>query len=274
MNYYLGMQNYHKKNLSVQSSSDSIINQLKSEVKDRDSQLELLRQSHDALQQNINITEKKIQQLEDDKEENHQTSTQVVHLEKAVTDLQEQLADKNKALKKQEQRLRDLQKTLQRELRVQPLPSDDPVIIAGAALTPPLQRKISDSRNSPMKDSLDSRESIPAQISHVMRPFGTNNFPDSSKDLHKNWTENSYNSPRRELENDVNFKYLKHVVLKFMLSREAEAIHLIRAVSVLLHFTQEEQRMIQETLEYRMSWFGVRPSLGSGQKSKFIPPSY
>jgi len=43
---------------------------------------------------------------------------------------------------------------------------------------------------------------------------------------------------------------------------------------VLLHFTQEEQRLIQETLEYRMSWFGVRPAFGSGQKSKYIPPPF
>uniref|UniRef100_A0A8C7TYN3 Golgin subfamily A member 1 n=1 Tax=Oncorhynchus mykiss TaxID=8022 RepID=A0A8C7TYN3_ONCMY len=59
---------------------------------------------------------------------------------------------------------------------------------------------------------------------------------------------------------EINFEYLKHVVLKFMSSREAEAYQLIRAVSVLLNFTGEEEDMLKETLEYKMSWFGSKPS--------------
>ncbi|OPL20959.1 hypothetical protein AM593_08465, partial [Mytilus galloprovincialis] len=262
-----------QKNLSVQSSSDSIINQLKSEIKDQDDHIDNLKQSHDSLQENVDVHEKKIKELEDGKEENEQTSTQVSTLEQTVTDLQEQLADKNKALKKQEQRLRDLQKTLQRELRVQPLPSDEPVVI-DASFTLPMQRKISESRNSPLKDNIDFKDHNPATISHVMKPFETNNHSDNGIDVHKNRTRNSDHLLRKDLENDVNFKYLKHVVLKFMLSREAEAVHLIRAISVLLHFSPDEQKMLHDTLEYRMSWFGIRPALGSGQKSKYIPPPF
>uniref|UniRef100_A0A7N6BTG6 Golgin subfamily A member 1 n=1 Tax=Anabas testudineus TaxID=64144 RepID=A0A7N6BTG6_ANATE len=59
---------------------------------------------------------------------------------------------------------------------------------------------------------------------------------------------------------EINFEYLKHVVLKFMSSREAEAYQLIRAVSVLLNFTREEEDMLKQTLEYKMSWFGSKPS--------------
>uniref|UniRef100_A0A8C2WBY0 Golgin subfamily A member 1 n=1 Tax=Cyclopterus lumpus TaxID=8103 RepID=A0A8C2WBY0_CYCLU len=59
---------------------------------------------------------------------------------------------------------------------------------------------------------------------------------------------------------EINFEYLKHVVLKFMSSREAEAFQLIRAVSVLLNFTREEEDMLKQTLEYKMSWFGSKPS--------------
>ncbi|GAA6066865.1 golgin subfamily A member 1 isoform X1, partial [Tachysurus ichikawai] len=50
---------------------------------------------------------------------------------------------------------------------------------------------------------------------------------------------------------EINFEYLKHVVLKFMSSREAEAYQLIRAISVLLHFTREEEDMLKQTLEYK-----------------------
>ncbi|KAK2506819.1 hypothetical protein MC885_021216, partial [Smutsia gigantea] len=59
---------------------------------------------------------------------------------------------------------------------------------------------------------------------------------------------------------EVNFEYLKHVVLKFMSCRESEAFHLIKAVSVLLNFSQEEENMLRETLEYKMSWFGSKPA--------------
>ncbi|XP_032274430.1 golgin subfamily A member 1 isoform X3 [Phoca vitulina] len=59
---------------------------------------------------------------------------------------------------------------------------------------------------------------------------------------------------------EINFEYLKHVVLKFMSCRESEAFHLIKAVSVLLNFSEEEENMLKETLEYKMSWFGSKPA--------------
>uniref|UniRef100_A0A8C5QRT0 Golgin subfamily A member 1 n=1 Tax=Leptobrachium leishanense TaxID=445787 RepID=A0A8C5QRT0_9ANUR len=59
---------------------------------------------------------------------------------------------------------------------------------------------------------------------------------------------------------EINFEYLKHVVLKFMSATETEAFHLIKAVSVLLNFSVEEENLLKETLEYKMSWFGSKPS--------------
>ncbi|XP_043914067.1 golgin subfamily A member 1 [Protopterus annectens] len=59
---------------------------------------------------------------------------------------------------------------------------------------------------------------------------------------------------------EINFDYLKHVVLKFMSARESEAFQLIKVLSVLLNFTLEEENMLKETLEYKMSWFGSKPA--------------
>uniref|UniRef100_A0A0B7ATM3 Golgin subfamily A member 1 n=1 Tax=Arion vulgaris TaxID=1028688 RepID=A0A0B7ATM3_9EUPU len=78
---------------------------------------------------------------------------------------------------------------------------------------------------------------------------------------------------KRDLNKDINFIYLKHVVLKFMLSRESEAIQLIKAVSMLLNFTHQEQQLIKDTLEWKMSWFGHRPPTGKGQTSRVVPPT-
>ena len=60
---------------------------------------------------------------------------------------------------------------------------------------------------------------------------------------------------RVAIASDVNFKYLKHVVIKFMCSREDEALQLIRAVSTLLEFTQQEEEHVKRYLNYKV--FGV-----------------
>lgn len=83
---------------------------------------------------------------------------------------------------------------------------------------------------------------------------------------------------RVAIASDVNFQYLKHVVIKFMCSREDEALQLIRAVATLLEFTPQEEQHVKGYLNYKvrnvhactvlkviiififqMSWFGVVP---------------
>ncbi|XP_011146317.1 golgin subfamily A member 1 isoform X2 [Harpegnathos saltator] len=145
-------------------------------------------------------------------------------LKSSLLDLEEQLSDKNKTIKVLQQRLADMKKTLQRELRI-PTSSLDSDVEASAAILNPSSSKTVTARHN------NSRE------------------------------------------DDVNFKYLKHVLIKFLTSREYEALHLTRAVATLLHFSPEEERLLQETLEWKMSWFGTRPNLGFGQTAKAIPPS-
>ncbi|XP_017773071.1 PREDICTED: golgin subfamily A member 1 isoform X2 [Nicrophorus vespilloides] len=65
----------------------------------------------------------------------------------------------------------------------------------------------------------------------------------------------------RKDDDDVNFTYLKHVIIKFLTSREYEAQHLTRAVATLLKFSPEEEKLLNDTLEWKMSWFGSRPKI-------------
>ena len=55
-----------------------------------------------------------------------------------------------------------------------------------------------------------------------------------------------------------------------------QAIHLIRAVSTLLNFSSDEERLLRETLDYKMSWFGkvarVKP-LSSNPNSWYLQPN-
>ncbi|XP_023168798.1 golgin subfamily A member 1 [Drosophila hydei] len=70
----------------------------------------------------------------------------------------------------------------------------------------------------------------------------------------------SDNKPNCIIMDEVNFMYLKHVIVKFLTSREVEARHLVRAVSTLLQLSPEEEKLLHDTLNWKMSWFGVKPS--------------
>ncbi|XP_009997121.1 PREDICTED: golgin subfamily A member 1 [Chaetura pelagica] len=135
----------------------------------------------------------------------------VSQLQKDNRELEQQIAEKNKMIKQLQQRMTELKKTLQKELKIRP--------------------------------DIDVPE---------VREKANSEVPNASVTV----TNNSDLNDSRE----INFEYLKHVVLKFMSCRESEAFHLIKAVSVLLNFSQEEENMLKETLEYKMSWFGSKPS--------------
>ena len=47
-------------------------------------------------------------------------------------------------------------------------------------------------------------------------------------------------------------RYLKHVVMKFICSREDEALQLVRAISVLLELSPQEEKHIKEYLDYKV----------------------
>uniref|UniRef100_A0A670KEH7 Golgin subfamily A member 1 n=1 Tax=Podarcis muralis TaxID=64176 RepID=A0A670KEH7_PODMU len=130
-------------------------------------------------------------------------ATDIVQLQKENRDLEQQITEKNKTIKQLQQRMAELKKTLQKELKMRP--DGEVPEVPTAALTVTNNSDLNDSR-------------------------------------------------------EINFEYLKHVVLKFMSCRESEAFHLIKAMSVLLNFSKEEENMLKETLEYKMSWFGSKPS--------------
>ncbi|XP_058674214.1 golgin subfamily A member 1 [Ammospiza caudacuta] len=133
----------------------------------------------------------------------------VVQLQKDNRELEQQIAEKNKMIKQLQQRMTELKKTLQKELKIRP-DGEVPELRANSEVP---NASVTVTNNSDLNDS-----------------------------------------------REINFEYLKHVVLKFMSCRESEAFHLIKAVSVLLNFSQEEENMLKETLEYKMSWFGSKPS--------------
>ncbi|XP_036361953.1 golgin subfamily A member 1 isoform X5 [Octopus sinensis] len=209
---------------------------------------------------------KQIAKLEAQIQDGAELSSELILTRNNLRQLEETLNDKNKTLKSQQQKLIDLRKTLQKELKVQALPNDNlPPDNRDSSNTPPLKRK----------NNLEQSVNISSSLNKLPHEAYAKSLELNHMRTHSDLPVHATDSFRVKAdEKDVNFLYLKHVVLKFMLSRENEALQLIRAVSVLLKFTQDEQQMIRDTLEYKMSWFGSRPSLGRGQTAKIIPPSF
>lgn len=231
--------------IQLQEEGEGLRAQLQQVELDRDSQLiglrkELLSQTQqlDGCQARVSYLEVEVDTLTEQLhspevcEEDQNGSVTVDdldHIQKVNRELEQQLSDKNKTIKQLQQRLAELKRTLQKELKLKPDPEAEG------------KEKLLDSRAE--KQERFCPEPPPAS---ALSPPTSNTTVTNTSDL---------NDSR-----EINFEYLKHVVLKFMSSREAEAFQLIRAVSVLLNFTREEEDMLKQTLEYKMSWFGSKPS--------------
>ncbi|RZF43036.1 hypothetical protein LSTR_LSTR001214 [Laodelphax striatellus] len=68
--------------------------------------------------------------------------------------------------------------------------------------------------------------------------------------------ENSFSHLEQELQATISD-------LQDQLGDKNKAQHLTRAVATLLKFSPEEERLLRDTLEWKMSWFGSRPRLPS-----------
>ncbi|XP_069674177.1 golgin subfamily A member 1-like isoform X2 [Periplaneta americana] len=206
---------------------------LERKLSEKDKDIDRIKADSEELSRRI----KDLEMVEHDKQV---ASNMEKELRSNISDLEEQLVEKNKNIRVLQQRLGDMKKTLQRELR--------------------LPAQSVDSSNASESDSFS-----PAAVL----------TPSSSRHLQQKQHHQAVTNHRMTTDDDddVNFKYLKHVLIKFLTSREYEAQHLTRAVATLLRFSPEEERLLRETLEWKMSWFGTRPSLGFGQTAKTIPPS-
>ncbi|XP_047736367.1 golgin subfamily A member 1 isoform X2 [Hyalella azteca] len=209
-----------------------------------------LRESLEQLQQQLRQSQQKAGEWESDAltslQEEHATREQ--ELQATVQQLQQELQEKQQTFKLQQQRIADMKKTMQRELRISPEQQTEQT--TNAASPQPSRHTTSDMPRSHSAAVLPSSSYVTRSSAEV---------PAFTKD---------------GLVDPINLEYLKHVVLKFITSREYEAVHLTKAVATLLHLTPTEQQLLQDTLNWRMSWFGPKPQLGKGQQAYCIPPSH
>lgn len=142
-------------------------------------------------------------------------------LREKIANLEQQVAERNKNIRVLHQKLSDMKKTLQRELKSSDMAGGD-------------QQMIINNHNSGFYSGNQYNSNHPPPFSGQ----GSNG------------------------DDEVNFLYLKHVIMKFLTSREYEvAQHLTRAVATLLKLSPEEECLLKDTLDWKMSWFGSKPRL-------------
>uniref|UniRef100_A0A8C5UHK2 Golgin subfamily A member 1 n=1 Tax=Malurus cyaneus samueli TaxID=2593467 RepID=A0A8C5UHK2_9PASS len=215
--------------------------------------------------------------LEETRKQREELQQQVSHLNALMKEKDQLLDEKCDLLLKQKEELNQLSQELEestRALNNEHFPSPENSVVeqngevAAADVTQlqkdnrELEQQIAEKnkmikqlqqRMTELKKTLQKELKIrPDSEVPELREKANSEVPNASVTV----TNNSDLNDSRE----INFEYLKHVVLKFMSCRESEAFHLIKAVSVLLNFSQEEENMLKETLEYKMSWFGSKPS--------------
>ncbi|KAJ8285742.1 hypothetical protein GJAV_G00030410 [Gymnothorax javanicus] len=228
---------------ALQAETEDVRRRAAEREEEKDSQLVLLKQEILTQKQHLDTCQSRVSDLEVEvatlteqlhapedcgKEQNGAvTVDDLAHMQKMNKELEQQLNEKNKTIKQLQQRLAELKRTLQKELKLKPDQESE-----GKEKLP--EGKV---EKPEVPEKLCSEAPPPAVSSATVT--NTSDLNDSR---------------------EINFEYLKHVVLKFMSCREAEAYQLIKAVSVLLNFTREEEDMLKETLDYKMSWFGSKPS--------------
>uniref|UniRef100_A0A182PQZ6 GRIP domain-containing protein n=1 Tax=Anopheles epiroticus TaxID=199890 RepID=A0A182PQZ6_9DIPT len=164
---------------------------------------------------------------------------QVDELMTTNLNLNADLVDKNKIIKTLNQRLVDMKKTLQEELKGQQNGNNNNNVasyLGGSQPTVPPSHERSLERSKSFEG-----KAIASKENGTLKQNGTSG------------------TGGPVVMDEVNFRYLKHVIIKFLTSREVEARHLIKAVSTLLQLSYEEEKLLQDTLNWKMSWFGSRP---------------
>ncbi|XP_070385566.1 golgin subfamily A member 1-like isoform X6 [Dermacentor albipictus] len=225
---------------SAETENKQLTEELEAKQQQADEQRARLEGEVAQLQESLCSVKKKVEQLEKEAATNESNNTSLSDLESKVAGLEDQVSEKNKMLKLQQQRISDMKKALQKELK-----SHQGAATAAAVLS--IEGAPSATSDVP-PPSVDHSSGLGSAGDSVARA--------GTKDAR---LATQPRGPDSKLEDDINFKYLKHVVFKFMTSKEYEAQHLIRAVSVLLRFTADEEQMIREHLDWKNSWFGTRP---------------
>lgn len=208
---------------------------------------EELKQMIEGLKENLRFEKEEKEELKNEfykfkmsahsKSESNKNEKLVDELNEKITKLEDQLSEKNKTIKLQNQRIHDIKKSVQKgDLFLR----DDQ-----QAAKPPQQLS-----NGNLDNGYSSRNGSSTKLDEQIvngkhQPSGEVGKLNNNKDYATH-------------VNDINFKYLQNVVLKFITTNDHESQkHLVKAISTLLKFSPKEEQIIKQSLESRTSWFKI-----------------
>ncbi|XP_065076077.1 golgin subfamily A member 1 [Ochlerotatus camptorhynchus] len=190
----------------------------------------------------------------------------------SLDSLHAELIDKNKIIKILNQRLVDMKKTLQEEINN----NNSATTVGGGQHLKHSEHHFERSNSKEKQESVGCKQQNGA-ISHASsNSNSSSNHSNSKPHANHNGTQKvalGNDSSGTIVMDEVNFRYLKHVIIKFLTSREVEARQLVKAVATLLHLSYEEEKLLQDTLTWKMSWFGSRRGQHSQIALSTVPPS-
>ncbi|XP_058455236.1 golgin subfamily A member 1 [Malaya genurostris] len=189
----------------------------------------------------------------------------------SLDSLHAEVVDKNKIIKILNQRLVDMKKTLQEEINSNNNNNGSSGAISHISGHYENHSERTMDQNSPKEKqdfTIHGGKHPNGNISHSRsNSCGSSPHANGTQKIAPGTTKGTV------VMDEVNFRYLKHVIIKFLTSREVEARHLIKAVSTLLQLTYEEEKLLQDTITWKKSWFGSRPGHQSQISLSTIPPS-
>ncbi|KAG5679603.1 hypothetical protein PVAND_009163 [Polypedilum vanderplanki] len=209
---------------------ESELNQTKESVmkfsessEEYEKQILALQRENNEMIEKLKNAENKIIELSERIEIVEKENSIISDLQAQVDKFEAEVADKNKAIKILNQRLFDVKKTLNEEIK---------------------------------NKSIGSTGSMTSKMPAILVPVNVDNNS-NHQTMPFNLKKNSNSISEPIVFDCVKFSYLKHVIFKFLTT---ESKHLIKPVSTLLYLNDTEEKLLEEVLDYRKSWFGKPPS--------------
>ncbi|VDK36661.1 unnamed protein product [Taenia asiatica] len=215
-------------------------------------------------------------------------TAEVASLKASIEELNEVISDRNKTIRLQKQKMSELKRALGQGLRpvavsnLSLISTDEEVQnhhhlsvsgVAGSTASGGPSMAVDEVTLPPLFAA--SRQVPPTSPPAILPAVETTR----SLDLHYAPTIMSTASlaaasaTKSQYDTDpINFEYMRHVLLKFFLSHDSEALQLVRVVAAVLKLSKKDEFLIRQRLEERRSWFAtpvVSPK-SSGQFAKMV----
>ncbi|XP_028712614.1 golgin subfamily A member 1 isoform X4 [Peromyscus leucopus] len=249
-----GMQQLQRENVALKESKNECERSLQHH------QFELKKLKDEWSQREI-VSVAMAQALEEVRKQREEFQQQAAQLTAIIEEKNRSLCEKDKVLLQKEQELRQLEKDHDSALlQMHQLQSEVEALRSCRA-----QEAVQTARG---EDPLQLQGQEPLVVAKAMQDSeyelqvaeGTPNGEVEAMDLEQLQKEKQDLEQQLTEKNKI-MKQMQQRMLELKKTLQKElAFHLIKAVSVLLNFSQEEENMLKETLEYKMSWFGSKPA--------------